>query len=78
MNKSPFQELADKLEGMERRIAALEAANNTSPVGPGRQPWKYAPPYFNCPTCGIELHSVMNYVCSNVDCPVGLGPTVTC
>lgn len=29
--------------------------------------------YGNCPKCGLKLDSVMGYVCSNPECPTGLG-----
>lgn len=29
-----------------------------------------------CPKCGISLAGVTGYVCSQSDCPTGLGPTI--
>lgn len=29
-----------------------------------------------CEKCGLDLSSVMGYVCTNINCPTGLGPTV--
>ena len=39
------------------------------PYGPG--PFNYNTN--KCPKCGIQLNSVMGYVCSTPDCPTGLG-----
>ncbi len=30
-----------------------------------------------CGKCGLELSQVMGYVCSEPECPTGLGPTCT-
>lgn len=30
----------------------------------------------SCSKCGLNLEGVIGYVCPNVDCPVGLGPTM--
>jgi hypothetical protein len=31
-----------------------------------------------CSKCGITLHPVMGYVCSQNDCPTGMGPRSIC
>jgi hypothetical protein len=38
---------------------------------PNTQPMWYG----NCPKCGLKLDQVMGYVCSNPECPTGLGGT---
>lgn len=39
------------------------------PVYPGQ-------PISTCSLCGIRLDTVMGYVCSRINCPTGMGPTV--
>lgn len=32
----------------------------------------------SCPSCGINLETVMMYCCPRTNCPTGLGYNVTC
>lgn len=34
-------------------------------------------PVGKCQKCGLELYSVMGYVCPNIGCPTGLGSRVS-
>ena len=52
---------------------------------PGKEPLKnpfispapYIPPPNRCTLCQMEIATTTGYVCSNLSCPCGLGPT-TC
>ena len=47
------------------------------PSNPWIPPYNPSTPYGpisnNCPKCGLKLDAVMGYVCSNPQCPTGLG-----
>jgi len=30
-----------------------------------------------CPKCGIDISGPIGYVCQDINCPVGLGPTIS-
>lgn len=67
-------------ENLQHRIAVLEdllkrLEENRSI--PQRNSWRVPQWSINacerCPTCKIELNSVMSYSCTHSDCPCGLG-----
>lgn len=39
------------------------------------QPW-VAPNYDHCSKCGLKLNVAMGYICSQQQCPTGLGPVL--
>jgi hypothetical protein len=41
-----------------------------------KQPYDPNPVMAVCGGCGLQLNKVMHYVCSNPNCPTGLGGTV--
>jgi hypothetical protein len=58
-----------KIAELERRVAALE--RKSMPYQPVLPQFGYAG---QCVTCGMQLSSVMAYVCPRGgDCPCGLG-----
>lgn len=75
------QQLFDKLErlllqvdALNERIGVLERTQlRTVPFGP-TIPWQPLPSFNQCTKCGLKLDTVMGYVCSQPDCPTGLGP----
>lgn len=68
--KRQVKVLTDRVDRLEQ--AKQIPATPLSPyINPNMREW-----YGNCPKCGINLGQVMGYVCSNLDCPTGLGPTI--
>lgn len=48
------------------------------PQEPYKSPYPYVPlGTRECPKCGLQLTNSMMYVCSNLNCPTGLGGTAT-
>lgn len=46
------------------------------PHFPTPQPEPYMPARSTCSKCGMDFSGVTGYVCNNMDCPMGMGPTI--
>ena len=76
--------LVEQLTDLEFRLRAVETEirilkSSKIAGAPTFDPAKIATGYNvnQCSACGIQLNKVMSYTCINVDCPCGMGPTVS-
>lgn len=67
MSRDLVTVLAEKVEALERKVAALEMGTLADPD------IKYAP---TCPKCGLTFVQAYNN-CLDADCPTGMGPTIS-
>ncbi len=90
--KNDTRELLKRVDNIEKRLERLENEDIFDKLGikevtEPHNPWepKITPmtptsPWLHqsksCSKCGLNLEGVIGYVCPNVDCPVGLGPTM--
>ena len=66
-----LEKLQKELE--EWRDSLKETQDEWNPIFPQPSTPIEITPNPRCSLCQLELHPVMGYVCSRVDCPTGLG-----
>lgn len=65
-----LQDIQHRLRMLEETVLEIRNTLRVQPVTP-LQPMKNMPN--RCTKCGIQLDTIMGYVCYNTPCPTGMG-----
>ena len=66
--------IEDRIESLENRVKNLESYIAVSLPIYQPNPFEVTLKKNRCSKCGLDLNAVSGYVCSQFDCPTGLGP----
>jgi len=76
-----LDENQNKLDYIQKRIDVLDYKTTLDVIGPS----PYIPntpdtpqlvPEIKCSKCGMNFEGSMGYVCNDLNCPMGCGPTI--
>jgi hypothetical protein len=70
MQSNDLEQIKRKLVELEETVLEIRNLLRVQPVTP-LQPMKNMPN--RCTKCGIQLDTIMGYVCYNYPCPTGMG-----
>jgi len=77
-----LREISDKMDKIIDLLEELTGDQQTRPQVPVIPTIPVAPPTFprattRCPRCHMDFSGITGYVCSQPDCPTGMGPVMS-